>query len=213
MLKNPVSNYDLQVDAARHIFMAYDHEALIRKFSLEADEAWIYLTYLNTPCRISRSDGRIECDLHGWRECRSYDTVMTIYDLMCNNKDMQAPALLGQWCPVGTFIVTGIMQTEGFTGKTAQIFDGHVDELRAACEAMGGELLPRMSGADVTCRFRVMPFFPVILQFWEGDDEFPAKLMVLWDRNSMSFLHFETTFYLQGDLVGRLRRIFEGESQ
>ena len=213
MMKKPVSNYDLQVDIARRIFMEYDHEALIRKFGLKADANWIYLTYLNTPCRISREDGRIESYLDGWQECRSYDTVMTIYDLLCHNKDEQAPRLLGQWCPVGTFIVTGIMQAEGFTGKTPQIFDGHLDELRRACQVMGGELLPRMAGADVTCRFQVTPFFPVILQFWEGDDEFPAKLMVLWDRNSMSFLHFETTFYLQGDLISRLRRIFEEGSQ
>ena len=47
-------------------------------------------------------------------------------------------------------------------------------------------------------------FFPVLLQFWEGDDEFPPKLMLLWDKNAMDFLHFETTFYLQGDIARRL---------
>ena len=63
-----------------------------------------------------------------------------------------------------------------------------------------------MAGADVTCRIPVTPFFPVLLQFWEGDDEFPPKLMLLWDKNSMRFLHFETTFYLQGDIAQRLLR-------
>ena len=40
---------------------------------------------------------------------------------------------------------------------------------------------------------------------WAGDEEFPPKLLILWDRNADSFLHFETTFYLQGDLLNRLK--------
>ena len=208
-MKQSVSNYDLQVDIAKGIFMEYDHQRLVCKFGLESDECWIYLTYLNTPCRISRETGGIEELTDGrWRECRSYDTVMTIYDFLCYNKGGVMPSLSGQWCAVGNFIVTGITQADAFARKYARVFDGHVPELRKACECLGGEALPRMAGADLTCRFWATPFFPVLLQFWEGDEDFPPKLMILWDRNANSFLHFETTFYLQGDLLERLMDVF-----
>ena len=211
-MKQPVSNYDLQVDIAKRIFMEYDHKRLIRKFGLEADDSWIYLTYLNIPCRISRENGCIEEFIDaGWRECRSYDTVMTIYDILCYHKGDVAPALSEQWCTVGNFIVTGITQAEGFARKYAKLFDGHLAQFKAACEQMGGEILPRMAGADLTCRFWATLFFPVLLQFWEGDEDFPPKLMLLWDSNTPSFLHFETTFYLQGDLLERLMRRFKAE--
>ena len=209
-MQKSTSNYDLQVDIAKRIFMEYDHEQLIRKFGLEADVNWMYLTYLNTPCRISRKDGGIE-ELFDdrWQECRSYDTVMTIYDILCYHKGEAAPIRSGQWCTVGNFIVTGITQADGFARKYAMGFDGHLAAFRRACERMGGELLPRMAGADVTCRFWATPFFPVLLQFWEGDEDFPPKLMLLWDSNTPSYLHFETTFYLQGDLMERLMRLFK----
>ena len=42
--KDIPSNYDLQVDVGRKIFLEYDQEQLIRKFSLQADESRIYLT-------------------------------------------------------------------------------------------------------------------------------------------------------------------------
>ena len=201
------SNYDLQVDIARNIFLQYDQSRMIRKFALAADAQWIYLTYLNTPCRISREDGRIEENPgSAWQECRSYGTVMTIYDLLCYHKGPTAPALFGQWCTVGTFIITGVQNTETFTRKYAALFDGHVETLKAACENLGGTPQPSMAGADVTYRIPVTSYFPIMLQFWEGDEEFPPKLMLLWDRNSGSFLHFETTFYLQGDLLERLKR-------
>ena len=208
--KNIPDNYDLQVDIGRRIFLEYDQQMLIRKFSLESDEIYLYLTYLNTPCRISRGSGQIDELLEGvWTECRDFSTVMTIYDLLCHHKGSTVPALYNQWCTVGSFIVTGVQNTGTFTKKYAALFDGRLEELKAACLELGGTLEPRMAGADVTCRIPVTPFFPVLLQFWEGDEEFPPKLMLLWDRNSMQFLHFETTFYLQGDLAQRLIRHME----
>lgn len=205
-MKMNSSNYDLQVDIGRRLFLDYNQEVLIRKFRLEADGTWIYLTYLNTPCRINREDGRIEECLDGvWSECRSFSTVMTIYDLLCYHKGTVAPILFGSWCPVGEFVVTGVQDTGPFTGKYAALFQDHVEELREACLKLGGSLQRSMAGADVTCKIPVMAFFSVLLQFWEGDDEFAPKLMLLWDRNTTHFLHFETTFYLQGDLLERLR--------
>ena len=209
-MKRSASNYDLQVDMAKGIFLQYDQEMLIRKFRLEADDLFLYLTYINTPYRINRKDGAVQENCHGgWKECRNYSTVMTIYDFLCYHQGATAPTLAGQWCAVGTFIVTGITETETFTKKYAAMFDGRVEELKAACERLGGVLQPRMAGADVTCQIPVTPFFSVLLQFWEGDEEFPPKLKLLWDRNTDKFLHFETTFYLQGDLLERLRATME----
>ena len=85
----------------------------------------------------------------------------------------------------------------------------HDETHRRVLEKLGGILQPHMAGADVTCRIPVTHFFPVLLQFWEGDEEFPPKLMLLWDRNADKFLHFETTFFLQGDLLERLKNRME----
>lgn len=209
-MKEGKSNYDLQVDMAKAIFLEYDQDQIIRKFGLAADEQWIYLDYLHTPCRISRKDGGIQMCREGrFRECRSFSTVMTVYDLLCYPKGATPPALSGQWCTVGNFVVTGVTNTQTFTKKYAALFGGRLEGLKGACEKLGGVLQRPMAGADVTCRFAVTPFFPVLLQFWEGDEEFPPKLLLLWDRNTNDFLHFETTFYLQGDLLERLWHCME----
>lgn len=208
--KSIASNYDLQVDAGRVIFLGYDQQQLIRKFALTADEQWIYLKYMNTPCRISRANGRVdELKDSAWTECREFNTVMTIYDLLCYHRGDTPPALCHQWCTAGTFVITGVTETGAYTNKVAALFNGRLDALKAACLKLGGTLEKQMAGADVTCKFPVMPFFPVLLQFWEGDEEFPPKLQLMWDRNANRFLHFETTFYLQGDLLERLRKLMQ----
>ena len=207
-MKNPQSNYELQVDMGKKIFLEYDQEALIRKYRLEADELWIYLCYLHTPCRISRPHGHIEEYIDSsWQVCREFATVMTIYDLLCFHQGEVAPSFLGQWCAVGTFSPIGWSNT--YTSKYASFFSGRIADLKTACSAMGGTFLPRLAGADVTCQIEVTPFFSVLLQYWEGDEEFPPKLMLMWDRNTDQFLHFETTFYLQGDLFARLKNHLE----
>ena len=205
-----MDNYDLQVDIAKGIFLKYDQKYLIDKFRLEADENYIYMTYLNRPCSISRQSGSIAEQVGNvWQECRNFSTVMTIYDLLCHHKGKTAPVLFNRWCTVGNFVVTGVTQTEGFTRRYAKDFDGRLEMLKTACEKLGGVLQKPLAGADLTCRFAVTPFFPVLLQFWEGDEEFPPKLTLLWDSNTMAFMHFETTFYLQGDLLGRLKGAME----
>ena len=66
---------------------------------------------------------------------------------------------------------------------------------------LGGIQQPRLAGADLTFQMPVVPYFNVLFQYWEADEEFPAKILILWDKVSMSYLHFETTYYLQGDLL------------
>lgn len=204
-MRDQKSNYDLQVDVAKKIFLEYDREAMIQKFQLQADDLWMYISYLNTPYRIGRKTGDIEeCIQNEWYPCRTYVTVMTIYDLLCFHRGEKAPFLSGQWCTAGTFILTGV-QGDTFTKRYASLFSGRIAELKAACQRLGGVIQPPMAGADVTCRIYVTPFFPILLQFWEGDEEFAPRLILLWDRNADRFLHYETTFYLQGDLLERLK--------
>lgn len=205
-----MDNYDHQVDVARHIFLEHDQQRLIRKYGLKADDNHLYLTYLNTPCRICRKTGALEEHLENtWRECRNFSTVMTVYDLLCHHKGDALPPPALQWCTVGSFVIAGVTETEKFTKKYAKRFEGRLDALKAACQKLGGTIQPRMAGADVTCLFPVTHFFSVLLQFWDGDDEFPPKLLLLWDRNADRYLHFETTFYLQGDLLERLKAVME----
>ena len=205
------SNYDRQVDIGRRIFMEYDQDKIIRRYELLADEHWIYLDYLDASYRISRENGKIEEQQkeNCWKECRSYDTVMTIYDLLCYAKGDTAPVLYGAWQTLENFAVGSSPGTGAFTKKYAKQFRNSAEKLKAACKKLGGIMQKPMARADVTCLIPVTSFFSVLLQFWDGDEEFEPELVLLWDKNSNQFLHFETMFYLQGDLLDRIKNKLE----
>lgn len=140
-----------------------------------------------------------------WEPCVDFNAVMTIYDALCYPKER--PALAGEWCPLANLQVAGSPNADIFNAKYAEAFSGHTDRLRQACEALGGRPPQISAGADICWEFDVFPFFPLQLRFWEKDEEFPAKLQLLWDRNSLQFMHFETLYYLMGVLLEKLRKL------
>ncbi len=202
------NNYDRQVDIARAIFLKYDQTRLIEKFRLPSDEEFLHLTYLNTDCRICRESGQVdEKNADGqWAECRKFDTVMTIYDLLCHHQGDILPVQTGIWQTIESFTVSAEQKFGTFTGGSAPVFEAHKERLKPVCEALGGILQEPIAGADVTCLFPVTRWFSVLLQFWRADDEFPPQVRLMWDQNALKLLHFETTFYLQGDLLQRICR-------
>ena len=204
------SNYDRQVDIGREYFLQYDQEKLVKKYHLQADDQYLYITYLSQQFRIDRKTAAIEKEgKEGFSECRIYTAVMTIYDMLCYNKDNLLPELTQEWTPVGSFAAAGASPAPNLHLQSfADAFSGHISELTSACEKIG-KICPRLAGADVTARIDAFPFFPVLFQFWEGDEEFSPQVRVLWDRNTMQYLHFETTYYLQGDLMERLQNNME----
>lgn len=50
-------------------------------------------------------------------------------------------------------------------------------------------------------------FFPVAFRFWEGDEEFSPVITLLWDKNSLDFMHFETLYYVMNHLLERLKEV------
>lgn len=208
------SNYDKQVDIGKTLFLKYDQEALAKKFHLELDENGLYLTYLGTPYRIDRASGTV-FERTGEREaeCRAYETVMTIYDMICNENEKELPLPGGKWTPIERFAAAGASPSANiFAQKYADFFSGKAEALQEACKRLGGTIEPRLAGADVTAKIPAFPFFSVLLQFWEKDEEFAPQVKLLWDDQTMRYLHFETTYYLQGDLLERLKKLMEQKS-
>lgn len=51
----------------------------------------------------------------------------------------------------------------------------------------------------------LFPFLPVIVRFWESDEEFPASLQILTDKNMLDYMHYETVMFALSHLMSRLK--------
>lgn len=201
-----LSNYEVMRNQMRGEFVKYDQEQMIQKFDLTYDEAYLYLTFVKKSYRIDRREGVIT-----WSEDQfltvveaDYNESMTIYDVLCYSKaDCH---LSGKFCPIHA--AKGVTRTmhagSGMFQKTAERFQGRIEALRYACEALGE---PADLIGDVAAKLEVFSFLPVIFQYWEGDDEFPPNLKFMFDENILDYMHFETVHFMMGHILRRIEEI------
>lgn len=203
-----VSNYENMRDQMRGEFIKYNQTKMIRKFSLKNDEYYLYLDFVLRHYRINRSSGVVEWSEDHFENCveADYNESMTIYDVLCYSKDNCS--LSGNYCPVN--MLKGIVKSAAPGGnmfqKSADSFNGKLKELKAACSILGEKA--DMKG-DVAAKLYPFSFLPIILQYWEADDEFPANLKFMFDENIMEYMHYETIFFMMGHIVGRIKEIMD----
>lgn len=201
-----LSNYESMRNKMRTEFLKYDQERMLRRFSLEGDGDYIYIDFMQRRYRIGRSTGVVERSCGGFSSAveADYDESMTIYDLLCFPSD--GSALSGRDCPVNRLEGTVVSAGNGseMFQRAADRFSGRADELHRACLTVGEDV--GMSG-DVAVKIYPFSFLPVILQFWDADEEFPARLKFMVDENTLHFMHYETIFFMTGHIVRRLEEM------
>ena len=201
-----MSNYDIMAGRAKELFLSYDQEHMITKLSLCSDFEYIYITFVGRDYRIARKSGDIHWSDDGFMTCSpaGFNEVMTIYDVLCLSKDGCKAS--GDYCALGSIKGQVIGKTVGFDiiSSAAAFFSGHTQSLAKACEALGGV---REGKGDVAYKLPLFTFLPVRFQFWEADEEYPASLQFLWDKNIRDFLKMETIYYAADHILHRLRQL------
>ena len=197
------NNYEIQAAQARALFCARDLNEVIRRHELRADAAYLYLTLLSEPYRVSRMSGHIERRIGAdWRSADSFDEALTIFDLLCDAKPGRRAA--GTWkttLEFGHHVHRELVEAEK-ADALERLYDRQPELFRAACMRLGGQA---MEGADLAFS---LPFFEdirIALQFWHGDEEFAPRLRILWDANADQYLKYETMYYAAALIKTRLR--------
>lgn len=206
-----MSNYDLQLLQAQRGFLRYDLDEIAARFRLNTDEAFLYLPFLGRPHRISRTAALVEVQEGGTWQPAGFHTGMTFFDLLTNPEGI--PVLSGQWCAHASLnaVRGGTLKGElSLSPELAAPFAGKCAKLRQVCESLGAT--PAEKG-DYACILPLFPWFSVLLRFYEADEDFPAQLMLLWDKYTTRYLRYETTFYTAHAVLSRLQALLSQDKE
>ena len=195
MPENRQSNYDQVIENWRLKFLEMDQEELIRKFQLEADEEFLYIIYFSKRFRIDRKNGFITED----GKSPGFDTVMNIYNTFYYSAAHPvASGNLVAFRQVKRVYPFEAAYRRTIISRLQELFAGNTEELRKACEVLGGTLLPQ---GDVGYVLPVFPFLNIAVLFWDKDEEFEAQANMLFDSEITEFMHEENVVCVAADAV------------
>ena len=194
-----MSNYDQMLALGQRLFLNWDQQEMLRRYHLESDEGYLYLRYLGQRHRIDRNTAVVEnLDARKTADCAA---SLSIFDYLC--RDNVLPGMSGRWRAVNALKHAGQSSPNAaeLHKRHAIRMQDHIPALKQALQELA--LAPFPQG-DAACTFEVFPGFYAVFQFWEGDEEFTPSVHFLWDDNALSYLRFETLFYVMGGFLERI---------
>lgn len=193
-------NYQMQVRQAQQYFLKYDQQKLIDKLKLKNDDTYFYAAMLSTPYRIHRQTGDLERQEGSlWQNANTHAEYMTLLDLVCDSREDRY--ISGRWKNMGAFgrlFHSGMLESRDSFAEAVQ---ENPDGFRRSCISLGG--VPLKMG-DICYAIELFDGLAIALQFWEGDEEFPPKVNILWDENALMYLKYETMWFAVGMLKKRI---------
>lgn len=91
---------------------------------------------------------------------------------------------------------------QGYTGnRIAAVMGNDLEKLQLAAERLGGQA---QEHGDASWRFAALPRVPLLLVYWEGDDEFPPTARILFDASAGHHLPTDACALLGSALTQRL---------
>lgn len=194
-----ISNYDISRNVMETTFAAYDHETIIQRFSLKHDAQFLYVSFVGQEYRVCRRSGFVERCENGRYTHAAYGECAPIFDALTHTPS----SLSGEFVTSGELpgIVIGSSPDAGIYSDHTKRFAGRSEDFKKALIKLGGQ---PYHVADVSAIVPMFDFFPVMVQFWDADEEFDAVLKLMWDRNATSFLRYESIAIAAGHLIRRL---------
>ena len=200
----------------RKVFTGFDPVRAVSVYGLKREEPFVYVNYFDGEYRLCCENGILEKRVPGqqseeWTKELFMNEAMVIYHLLGDVKE--GACLSGEWVPEPDLDPVRIRsgnRTDPLVGGFARAFAGRIPALEKACIALNGTRLER---GDSSWQIHAMPLLPMQLIFWDADEEFPAQVQVLVDRNITDFMHFEAAgcmiadlFEKIGDLAGEAKK-------
>lgn len=177
--------FQLMLEPARQRLKKYTIEELCEKGNIEfcKEESEFVVSSMGQKIKVHYPDFVIKQELEMW-----HHLTLLQYMAMADGS-----SLTGKWIDLSQ-MRGGLSRGSGFNKDITSLFeknfvDVSVDAFQKACQELGGVIVE--GRADISVKIPFAPMFPIQINYWEGDDEFPPSGKVLVDENAEHYLTIE----------------------
>ncbi len=153
---------------------------------------------LGRQIRVAYPGFQVEGALEGWHEL-----VILHYLEMAKGEPLSGKLITFGQLPQG-LVRGGGMDRETEKALGEYFGDGQVERITENCERLGAKIVE--SKADFTAVFEFLPRYPVTMNLWFADDEFPGTGKLLIDSSAEYYLSVEDAVTVGMVLLEELKR-------
>jgi hypothetical protein len=174
------------------------------KLGILSDSDKMFIPFLNKRYYVS-NDGIT--DESGHRPDYSVSVILFKYILLCPAESYYDE----EWTAFRDFKrISHFTNVNYFSSDTEKLieknFSGKLNELRKACDELGGFHHETGTAYDLSMQFIALPRVSLLLLFNDGDEEFPAKCTVLFQKHAEYYLDPECLAMTSAFLAKNLKQ-------
>ncbi len=199
---NSPSNYELMKQKARKIFAGLSAQEIEERTDIECRDGYFRLSLLGKEYRIKAEDG-LALSEDGTEA--GYNEALILYDILGYTEKGARPT--GEYAVIQRLSAVHNAHSyagEGMYSRYEKEWDGKTETLSEALRTLGGEPFGK---GDVSFRVPLFSGLSAVFSYWNSDDEFPASMNLLFDTGILSFMHYETVWYLASLILSAVRKL------
>jgi len=175
------------------------------------DGEQMLISFFNEEYRVS---GAGISDASGNRPGYGVCVILAKYVLLCPDR----PYHDDQWVSFKDFKRASHFTNVNFFSSDTEraierVFTGRLDDLVKAGEELGGIRRDAEFAYDLSMEFQTLPRIALLLLFNDGDEEFPARCTVLFQRHAEYYLDPESLAMLGAALAKRLEAASKADKE
>ena len=199
------SNLDIALKVAREEFSRRDPKEMAEKAGGEYESAscansLISLRLLGQEYTLVHPDGRIEFPDHHKAGLVAH-ILLLHYLLYASGKPLSCELFSYKDIPGGDKYFSVFKKRVEMPVLNA--YGENPEGLEKACEGSDGLEVPM---GDMAYQFQAFPNIPITYIYWNGDEEFPASVQVLFDSSIKDYLPLEDIVFLSEMLSWKIAR-------
>ncbi len=196
---DPNRRFQIAHDRARENWALADPRRCAELAGCTYSEDGVAVPFFGGPYRVSHPDGQVVSVETGKPVHAAIAILMLHYLLTADGTGQTERWITFRELPDGLFYAQAFaVHAEKLL---AERFGADVASFLKAGPVVGGQPLDL---ADASFRFQALPRLPIAVLLWEGDDEFPGQIRILFDAGAPHYLPTEDLSGLGDWLAHRL---------
>ncbi len=150
---------------------------------------------------VDPEKAEISCVSHDHEPLHSYFDLFLVHYLLGAQEIQPANQWISEKDIAGGTFFRGPHEIPAH--MVASRFDGDITGFKNRCEGYGGTVLDL---ADAAFVLPITPRIPIAVLYWQGDDEFPTEVKLLFDKTIVGHLASDIIYALAVGICDRLGR-------